>query len=143
MYPPITYELLESKNACTYQLELVKEHFGLEPIPLTESVVEQFGVLFDIEWAAENLLTDVDYDKWIATSELTVSSYQSFIDASQLEYDQTMAESFSYARDHDPTYSTHISVSQSAWNKFREIRDHYRSIYKRLMSREFIRLYGI
>jgi hypothetical protein len=61
MYPPITYSLLVEKKACKPQLDLFKKHFGkTKAIPLTKKVVTQFGSVFDINWASENLLTQED-----------------------------------------------------------------------------------
>lgn len=70
MYQPITYSLLKSRYACRAQLTLFKRHFGkVEPIPLTNEVAIKFGSVFDLGWAAENLLNSVDYSEFIKITE--------------------------------------------------------------------------
>ena len=66
-YPQITYDLLKSKNACDSQLELFGTHIGLtNSIELTQESALKYCNIFDIDWAAKNLLALddlVEYNK--------------------------------------------------------------------------------
>ena len=65
-YPPITLELLKSKEACQEQLDLFKTYFGNTSVPLNKKVFTKLASQFDIVWAADHLLdrTDlVEYEK--------------------------------------------------------------------------------
>lgn len=64
-YPPITYALLQEKDACKDHLDLFEQHIGRnEPIPLTDDTIQKFGDVFDVSWAAEWLLDSHDFSEF-------------------------------------------------------------------------------
>ena len=97
-YPPITYNLLIEKNACKAQLDLFELHIGLnKPIPLTKKTIQKFSPLFDISWAANNLL---DYDD-------------------RMEYRKAMAPAWTeYYKATDTAYAEYDKVKDTAWTEY-------------------------
>ena len=88
MYEPITYSLLKSKNACHDQLALFKKHFGVKKsIPLTKVVANKFAAVFDINWAAKNLLNPSD-----------LAEYNKVYDPAWAEYEKVSASAIEFVR---------------------------------------------
>jgi len=86
-YPPITYSLLKEKNACQDQLDLFEKYIGLnEPIPLTDETIQKFSTLFDIRWAAKNLLDAVDRNEYFKTIAPAYAEYDKVKDTAYAEY---------------------------------------------------------
>jgi hypothetical protein len=99
-YPPITYNLLKEKKACKEQLDLFEQRIGLnKPIPLTKKTIQKFSQLFDLDWAANNLL-DLDdqneykkamapaYAEYLKADETAYSKYQKAKDILLAEYNK-------------------------------------------------------
>ncbi len=93
-YPPITLELLKSKDACTPQLDLFQEYFGDGPVPLTEEVFTKFTSEFDISWAARNLLHVKDLIEYSEISAPAYVEYKKVCDSALAEYDKVCALTF-------------------------------------------------
>lgn len=89
MYQPINYRLLKSKGACAEELALFKEHFGVKKsVPLTEAVARKFGTVFNIDWAAENLLSYNDYLDFQGAYESHIEEYVYATTKHMNEYDK-------------------------------------------------------
>ena len=87
-YPPITAELLKSKNACQGQLDLFQTHFGDKPAPLTKEVFIEFNNLFDIDWAAEHLLDSSDFAEYQKATDTALAEYYKVRDTAYVEYEK-------------------------------------------------------
>ncbi len=85
-YPPITLELLKSKKACQPQLDLFQTQFGEGPVPLTEEVFTKFASVFDISWAANNLLNTEDWVEYDKVSASASAEYEKVRDSAWAEY---------------------------------------------------------
>ena len=95
MYPPITYSLLVEKNACQPQLDLFEKHFGkTKAIPLTKKVVTQFGSVFDIDWAAQYLLTPKDFKEYNKVIAQALEEYNKVNAPALKEYNKVTAPAF-------------------------------------------------
>jgi hypothetical protein len=102
-YPPITYKLLKEKKACQSQLDLFEQHIGLnEPIPLTDETIQNFSKLFDIIWAANNLLDFYDCTEF----------YKAIAPAAD-EYNKAMA----------PAYAEYLKADETAYSKYQKAKD--------------------
>lgn len=121
MYLPITYKLLKSKKACKEQLDLVKKHFGLKPIPLTRKVVNNFSELFDVEWIADRLLTDPDFKEYVANRYIALTKYTRTIKNAWAERTRNTSDKTSY------NYKTATEIALSD--------------FKKTIATEFVRLY--
>lgn len=100
MYKPIDYNLLNQNNACTPQMDLVKKHFGLKPIPLTKTVVSKLSYLFDIDWIAKKLLSEKDFRKYKKVMKPALKKYM---------------------KADDKAMSEHESVTNLAWKKYEKV----------------------
>ncbi len=89
-YPPITLELLKSKKACQPQLDLFQTQFGEGSVPLTEEVFTKFASVFDINWAANNLMNSEDYSEYKKVRDSAWAEYLSAYD----EYEKICALEF-------------------------------------------------
>ncbi len=119
-YPPITLELLKSKDACTSQLDLFQTHFGDGPVPLTEEVFTKFASVFDINWAARNLLHVKDL---IEYSEISAPAY--------VEYNKVCA----------PAYAEYEKIYASVWAEYEKVCASARAEYQKVCALTFLRLY--
>lgn len=148
MYPPITYELLKSKRACKNQLDLVKEHFGMEPIPLTDKVIDEFSSTFDVAWAARHLLTNNDLalylkSKAVAFTKLdsiytaAISIYRPIYEECQVAYMKDDSDAVSYRKDVDK----HIKIETDALADYRKAYNPAAAEYNTTVAREFVRIY--
>ena len=95
MYPKITYSLLVEKNACKPQLDLFEKHFGkVKAIPLTKSIVSKFGSVFNIDWAASNLLTPKDFKEYNKVKAPALEEYKKVKAQAWEEYNKVKAQAF-------------------------------------------------
>jgi hypothetical protein len=125
MYPKLTYSLLVEKKACQDQLDLVAKHFGkTKAIPLTKSIVTKFASLFDIEWAAQNLLTKKDFEKYDKAIEPHFSKYKIVTDPAWEEFNKEV----------------NVQVSRR-WAKYNKVSVSALAEYDKAIALEFVRLY--
>jgi hypothetical protein len=155
-YPPITYSLLKEKRACKEQLDLFDLHIGQnKPIPLTKTTIQQFGSIFDIDWAANNLLDSDDltkfenaiyaaYDKYSTAKTTALAEFNKAKATAADEYNKIVATTRSkyFAMDiaeiHTEKYSTAFTV---IWDDFRKSIDTAEFEYKKAMATEFVKIY--
>lgn len=118
MYPPITYKLLKSKKACKAELSLVKKHFGLKPITLSDDIAVKFATTFNVSWAAPALLNKKDCSKYNSYYFKALIIFANF-DKKQRAKLKKVELSVK-----DTVYSDVVAFYQSAvtkeWDKFRE-----------------------
>jgi len=62
----VTVKQLERLGACEEQLNLVAMHWGKSVEVTPETCAEAAALGLDVEWAAETLLTDTQYDEYWA-----------------------------------------------------------------------------
>jgi len=76
----ITYEQLDSKDACEGQLKLFKKTFpnGISVTSEEElvAIAKKFSKKFDMFWASENLLSGESYDKYKEVQQLAHDKYK-------------------------------------------------------------------
>jgi hypothetical protein len=91
-YPPITYSLLKKKKACKKQLDLFEKHIGrIEPMPLTKKTIEKFRQLFDLDWAAENLLDSEDLHEYKKARTTAYAEFEKAWSDASAEYNKVIA----------------------------------------------------
>ena len=143
MYQPITYSLLKSKNACKRQLDLFEKHFGLEKaIPLTKKVVTQFGSQFDINWAAQYLLTSEDYKEFNKVKAPALKEYNKVNAQALKEYNKVKAPAWEeYNKVIAPALEEYNKVNAQAWEEFNKVNAPALKEYNKVTAPAFVEIY--
>lgn len=152
-YPPITYNLLKEKKACAKHLALFKKHIGLnKPIPLTDETIEKFGSVFDISWAALNLLTPSDYQQFLNTQDLAFMELEkSTKDFTLKKVEACERATRKYSKIIKSTYENQEVknraliqwkiATDAAWDKYDISSRTFEIKYLKVQAAEFVRLY--
>ena len=120
-YPPITHALLKKKKACQKQLDLFEKHIGLnKPIPLTKKTIDKFTHIFDIDWAARNLLDSDDFAEFDKVTAPASAEYDKAFDAAWAEYEK---------------------VRLAAWAEYDKVCDSALAEFNKVQATEFVRIY--
>ena len=119
-YPPITAELLKTKNAWPSQLDLFKTHFGDKPVPLTKEVFIEFASIFSIDWAAEHLLDSMDFIEYKKLNEPATLDYWKVLGPALAACDKVVTPAGAH-------------VAAAAWTAFAE--------YEKAKALNFLTLY--
>ena len=130
-YPPITAELLKSKDACQGQLDLFKTHFGDKPVPLNKKVFTKFSSEFDIAWAAKHLLDSTDFVEYDKVQGPALAEYENVRDPALAEYYKVRAKA----------WTEFEKVRDTAWGEYEKIRDPAQAEYKKAAALAFLTLY--
>ncbi len=143
MYQPITYSLLKSKNACQQQLDLIETHFGkIKPIPLTKKIISQFGSLFDINWAAKNLLTSADLEEYDKVTAPALEEYEKVTETAWNEYEKLKFIAWEKYIIVTVTATKEFNkVITPAWEEYEKIKDSAWEECNKVKASEFIRIY--
>lgn len=144
MYQPITYSLLIEKNACTKQLALFKKHFGkVNAISLTSEIVDKFSNLFDIAWAAHNLLTKEDCEEYSKVSGNSWEEYYRMKDNARNEFNKVWNTAWAeYRKAITPaTWTEFNKVTASAGAEYEKATTTAREKYTKLETLAFVKIY--
>ncbi len=115
MYPPITYSLLESIKTCNPQLGLIEKHFGkTNSIPLTTEIAIKFGGIFDINWAADHLLTPEDLEEFRKVRTTARKEYEKIKISAWAEFEKGDAP--------ETDWIEYEKVSWTAWDEYAKAR---------------------
>ena len=87
MAKTITYTQLQTLGACENQLELFKQLFGDE-VKLTLEVVKEHGHKFDIQWAANMLLSKEALAEYKRVRDAALAEYKRVEGAALAEYER-------------------------------------------------------
>ena len=130
-YPQITIELLKSKNAPKYQIDLFQNTFGDKPAPLNKKVFTKLANHFDIEWAAKNLLDRKDSAEYNKATGPAWSKYRKVVAPAWAEYEKVADAALSvykasttnpdwreYTKVTDPAYAEYNKVAGPAWTEY-------------------------
>jgi len=111
----ITYEQLKSKRACEDGLELFKETFpkGISVTSKEElvAIAKKYGKGFYIYWAAEKLLLENYYDKYL---EVKQPAWKEYLEVIQQANDK-------YLEVRQPAWNKYLEVIQQANDKYLEV----------------------
>lgn len=153
MYTPIDYNLLNENKACGPQLDLIKKHFGLKPIPLTKEVVSNLSYLFDIDWIAKRFLTEKDFIKYKKAQYPAFKKYIKADDEALAQHEETTHLAWKeYDEVVDSNWANGGRSNSKAARKYNKAQDlanlHYnnkcklaRAEYRKVIALEFIKLY--
>jgi uncharacterized membrane protein YqiK len=126
-YQPITYSLLVEKKACQSELNLVAKHFGkTKAIPLTKA-----ASVFDIDWAAKNLLTKEDLAEYKKVVVLAFAEYDKVNTLAWAEYKKVTAQAL----------AEYKKVNTLAWAEYQKVNAPAWAEYQKVRAQEFVRLY--
>lgn len=148
MYTPIDYNLLNENKACGPQMDLIKKHFGLKPIPLTKEVVSNLSSLFDIDWVAKKFLTVKDFikykkvispaaKKYLRAEDKAISQHEANTKLVWLEYEKILQSNGRSDRGFRKCEKGHEQASVDYYNTCKLARAQYRKV----IALEFIKLY--
>jgi hypothetical protein len=123
MYPPITYSLLVEKKACQPQLDLFEKHFGkTKAIPLTKKVVTKFSSVFDIDWAADRLLTKEDYKEYNKVQAPALEEYKKVNSQALEEYKKVNSQALEeYNKVKAPAFEEYNKVKAPALEEYKKV----------------------
>lgn len=148
MYTSIDYNLLNENKACGPQMDLIKKHFGLKPIPLTKKVVSNLSSLFDIDWAAKKFLTVKDFikykkvispaaEKYLRAEDKAISQHEVNTKLVWLEYEKILQSNGNSDRGLRKCQKGHEQANVDYYNTCKLARAQYRKV----IALEFIKLY--
>ena len=125
----ITYEQLDSKDACEGQLKLFKKTFpnGISVTSEEElvAIAKKFSKKFDMFWASENLLSGESYDKYKEVQQLAHDKYK------EVEQQAVELQALQKFR----------AVEQQAWELPRAVEQQAYDKYKKSIAIVFAKLY--
>ena len=94
-YPPITYNLLVSKEACEGQLKKFLAIFGsVNEADLSEKSAMENGIIFDCKWVAVNLLTKEDSLEYIIDCSVCYLKYLNALEPTYAIFKEKRKEAF-------------------------------------------------
>ena len=126
----ITHKQLEDKQACEDQLELFKHLFGDE-VKLTLEVVKEHGHKFDIQWAANMLLSKEALAEYERVRDAALAEYKRVLDAALAEYKRVEGPALAeYEQVEGPAwaeYKRKCAITFYELYNYKEVKDVHRS----------------
>jgi hypothetical protein len=104
----ISAELIRRKNACQEELALFIDTFGHGTVHVTEALCIEHGPKFNMNWAADNLLSQEGLALYMAEKVKADAVYNAAKQPALAEYDA------SYSKDIDTALATYMSKINKA-----------------------------
>ena len=138
----ITLAMLVEKNACARQVEMFKRYFG-KSVKICQNICDKYSSEFDIDWAAENLLNEVQHElyytiraqAWKAYNAIEWRAWEKYRD-----WDRTISETCNPRG--VPPMAEYKAVESAAVKKYEATKEAAHKAYNKKRARAFCLAYN-